>query len=53
MANNIQAKEKELKLLREKKMSGIMARAKARWQTEGENAQIIFVIWKNVTIMKK
>jgi hypothetical protein len=30
-----------------------MARVKARWAAEGENVQIISVIWKSDILMKK
>ena len=34
--------EQQLKILREKKVSGIMFRAKARWQAEGEKSTNYF-----------
>ena len=44
LENEINENEAKLKFLRIKKISGIMARAKARWQAEGGNIQIIFAI---------
>ena len=40
-------------MFREKKVNGIMARAKARWAAERENVQIISVIWKSDILMNK
>ena len=42
LANEIQLTEQNLKIEREKKISGIMARAKARWLAEGERCTNYF-----------
>lgn len=44
LGNKIKQTEDDLKMLREKKINGIMARAKARWAAEGENVQFISVV---------
>ena len=42
LSENISVTEEQLKTVREKKISGIIARAKAKWQTEGEKCTNYF-----------
>jgi hypothetical protein len=43
----------ELKILREKKVNGIITRAKAKWQVEGEKVPAISVIFRKGITLKK
>ena len=45
--------EMELKILREKKVNGIITRAKAKWQVEGEKVPAISVIFRKGITLKK
>jgi hypothetical protein len=40
--NRLSARVMELKILREKKVNGIITRAKAKWQVEGETSTRYF-----------
>jgi hypothetical protein len=49
---NIDVNETELKNLREEQIKGLIIRAKAQWQVEGEKSTIIFVNLKSDILLK-
>ncbi len=51
--NNIEHRENELKILREEKVNGILIRAKAKWEVEGERNTKFFCNLENKNFTDK